>query len=188
MVNREVAENILRYGQSRAVIGPDNLYSGFLTQEVRNKIDKEEALLLARESEYLVREFVKQLISLKTTPREEEVGQLYQYIFDKVAEATYKTIIGREVDTELDLKEVFEYHEPDLPYYIQQKINVALGGITSVYSDTMRFIKEKGYQTDDLEYWLLPLLILSSGLAMKFVLELDLNDDSELRQFIGEDR
>lgn len=187
MLDRDIAAKIIRFGQSRSTFGPENMFSGFLTYEIKNKIDKEEAMGLALQSESIVKELVKQVISTGVTPGDYECRVLFQYVFDKVAEATYKTIVGDEVNTELSLHEAFEYHEPDLPYYIQQKITNAVGQIGKVCNDTMGYIDENGYHTEDLEYWFLPLLLLPVGLAMQFALEMDLDDDSELRHFIGED-
>ena len=42
-----------------------------------------------------------------------------KYVFDKVVEATYKAIMDLEIDTQFIPSEPYEYHEPDLPYYIQ---------------------------------------------------------------------
>ena len=187
MVNREIAEDIIRYGQQLAVFEPQNLTTGFLTYEIRNQIEKEEAIGLAQQSEYIVRELVKQLISSGATPDDYECRVLFQYVFDKVAEATYKTLIGEEVDTVININEAFDYHEPDLPYYIQQKITDAVTRIVSVTNQVLQYIDENGYWSDDLEEWLLPFLLLPVGLAIQFVLEMDLDDDSELKHFIGEE-
>ena len=187
MVNKEIAADIIHYGQGLAECGPATLTTGFLTRQHRNKIDSEEAKSFAMQSEYIVRELVKQLAASDVTPDDYQCRVLFQYIFDKVAEATYKTIVGKKVDTELNLNEAFEYHEPDLPYYIQQKITNAVPRIVGVSSEVLRHINNKGYRTDDLENWFLPFLILPGGLAMQFVLEMDLDDDSELRHYIGED-
>lgn len=187
MINKEIAADIIHYGQSLAVLDATNLTTGFLTNENLNKIDKEEAKELLLQSESIVRELVKQLTASGATPDDYECRVLFQYIFDKVAEATYKTIVGEEVDTELNISEAFDYHEPDLPYYIQQKITDAVPRIISVANAVLQHIDANGYRTEDLENWFLPFLLLPGGLAMQFVLEMDLNDDSELRHFIGED-
>lgn len=191
MINKEVASDIIRYGQGLAVFGLANPTTGFLTNESLNKIDKEEAKELLLQSEYIVRELVKQLTASGATPDDYECRVLFQYIFDKVAEATYKTIVGEEVDTELNISEAFDYHEPDLPFYIQQKITNAVPRIISVANAVLQHIDANGYRTEDLENWFLPFLLLPCGLAMQFVLEMDFDDDSEHRQFMrhffGED-
>ena len=187
MVNREIAEKNIHYGQGLAVDDLANLETGFLTNEYMNIIEKEAAKGIALQSEYIIRELIKQLTNSNATPDDYECRVLFQYIFDKVAEVTYKTIVEDEINTELNIKEAFEYHEPDLPYYIQQKITNAVPKIVSLANKVLWYIDENDYRTTDLDYWLLPFLLLPSGLAMQFVMEMDLNDDSELRHSIGED-
>lgn len=77
--------------------------------------------------------------------------------------------------------------EPDLPYYIQQKITNAVPRIVSVSNQVLQHIDENEYRTNDLEEWFLPFLLLPVGQAIQFVMEMDLDDASELRRFIGED-
>ena len=187
MVNKEIAEDIIRYGQELAVFGPQNHTTGFLTYEIRNQIEKEEAMGLVRQSELIVRELVKQLTVSGETLDDYKCRVLFQYVFDKVAEATYKTLVGEDVDTVLNIIEAFDYHEPDLPYYIQQKITNAVPRIVGVSNQVLQHIDENEYRTDDLEEWFLPFLLLPVGQAIQFVMEMDLEDDSELRRFIGED-
>lgn len=187
MLDNEVAAKIIRYGQGRSTMGLDNLSSGFLTNEFKNNIDDEDVKGLVLQFESIVKGLVKQIVSAGAIPSNYECGTLFQYVFDKVTEATYKTIVDEDVNVELNIGEAFEYHEPDLPYYIQQKITNAVEKIVTVCGDTLNFIDENGYRTEDVEYWFLPLLLLSVSLAMHFVLEMNLDDDSELRHYIGED-
>lgn len=175
MDNRAIAKRIIRYGQGLAVVDVTNLETSFLTNEYKNIIDKEEAQGIVLQSDSIIRELNKQLTYSNAAPDDYECRMLFQYIFDKVAEVTYKTIVGEEVNTELNINEAFEYHEPDLPYYIQQKITNAVPKIISVASKVLQYIDENGFRTTDLDYWLLPFLLLPSGLAMQFVMEMDLN-------------
>lgn len=187
MINREVAEDIIRYGQGLAVMGPQNITTGFLTYTILNQMDREDAVVIAQQSEYTVRELVRQITVSEAIPDDYDSRVLFQYVFDKVAEATYKTLVGEEVDTVLNINEAFEYHEPDLPYYMQQKITDKVPLIISVADKVLQHIEDCEYRTEDLENWFLPFLLLAVSLAMQFGLEMDLNDDSELRQFIGEE-
>ena len=67
MINKEVASDIIRYGQGLAVFGLANPTTGFLTNESLNKIDKEEAKEFLLQSEYIVRELVKQVTASGAT-------------------------------------------------------------------------------------------------------------------------
>ena len=187
MENKAIASDVINYGKELAMFGPTNLTTGFLTNVCLNKIEKEEAMGLAMQSKDIIREMVKQLTASGTKPDDYDCRVLFQYVFDKIAEATYKTIVGNEVNIELYIPEAFKYHEPDLPDYIQQKITNVVSMNINVADKVLQHIDDNGYRTDDLENWFLPFLILSSGLAIQFTLEMDLDDDSELRHFIGED-
>ena len=106
---------------------------------------------------------------------------------DKVAEVTYKTINGINIDdVTICVTEALEYHEPDLPYYIQQKINVVISQTAAVSSSTLNYIEQRYGSMENYKNWLLPYLLLAVSLAMQFVLEMDLEDDSELRELCGD--
>lgn len=191
MTNIEINADIIRFGHSLAVFNLDNLDTGFLTYIFENQMEKGKTMGLIQQSQRIVRELVKQLQASGLTPDNYQCGLLFQYIFDKVAEVTYKKIVGKKVDTTFQITEAFDYHEPDLPYYIQQKINNIVGKNAIIVKRTLNHIKENDYLTDNLEDWLLPFLLVPIALAIQFVLEMDFDDDSELRhfirQFFGED-
>lgn len=187
MVNKRIAEDIINFGQSLALFGPHNLFTGVLSLENTNNMEADEVIRLAHQSEYIVRELVRQLSASGVTPDNSECALLFQYVFDKVAEATYKTLVGVDVDTTFDVKEVFEYYEPDLPIHIQQKITAIVPRIAELTRMVLLHIEENDYCTDDLEVWLYPFLVLSSGISIKFVLEMNLDDDSQLEDFFSED-
>lgn len=123
MLNSTMTTDIIQYGQQIV----NTLNTGFLNNEVRNSISKEEASDLVQSTEYIVRQMIGQMLHNDVELSEYEVRTLFQYIFDKVAEVTYKTINGINIDdVTICVTEALEYHEPDLPYYIQQKINNAI--------------------------------------------------------------
>ena len=180
MINNKIAEDIIRYGQSKSILTPETINTGFLSYVNNNLIDKEDAVDLAKQSEHIVRELVNQLTVAGATPDEYECLALFQYIFDKVAEATYKTIIGEDVDTILNISEAFEYYEPDLPYSIQEQITNTVGKIAHIGNDVLKYIKDNGYMTEDLEFWFLPYLLIPVSFAIQFVLEIDISDNDVL--------
>ena len=123
MLNSTMTTDIIQYGQQIV----NTLNTGFLNNEVRNSISKEEASDLVQSTEYIVRQMIGQMLHNDVELSEYEVRTLFQYIFDKVAEVTYKTINGINIDdVTICVTEALEYHEPNLPYYIQQKINNAI--------------------------------------------------------------
>ncbi len=179
MLNREIAADIIRYAQGLSRICVETINTGFLAYEMRNHIEKSVALDISNQAQTIISEMVSQFTRAEVTPDKSECGLLYQYVFDKVAEVTYKTLVGEEVDTTMDIKEAFEYHEPDLPIYIQEKLTSVVHKLALISSRTLRFIDEKGYRTDDLENWFFPYLLIPVGFAIQFVVEMDLDDDSD---------
>lgn len=188
MLNSSMAADIIQYGQQISYLGVNTLNTGFLTKEVRNSISKEEASDLVQCAELLVRQMIDQMVLNNVELSEYEVCTLFQYIFDKVVEVTYKTINGIDIDDVIIcVTEAFEYHEPDLPYYIQQKINVVISQTAAISSSTLNYIEQNCGSKGNYKDWLLPYLLLAVSLAMEFVLEMDLDDDSELQDYLGED-
>ena len=95
-----------------------------------NELQKGQILALAQETESILRQFVSAFEKQSTNKFEGyDAGILFQYVFDKVVEITYKAIIDMEIDTQFIPSEPFEYHEPDLPEYIQLKLTNAIGKV-----------------------------------------------------------
>ena len=187
MLNSTMTTDIIQYGQRIAHLGVNTLNTGFLNNEVRNSISKEEASDLVQSTEFCVRQMIGQMLHNDVELSEYDARTLFQYIFDKVAEVTYKTITGINIDdVTICVTEAFEYHEPDLPYYIQQKINVVISQTAAVSSSTLNYIEQRYGSMENYKNWLLPYLLLAVSLAMQFVLEMDLEDDSELRELCGD--
>ena len=175
---------IIQYGQQIAFIGVNTLNTGFLTNEIRNSLSKEEASDIVQGTELIVHQIIGQLRHNNEELNEYKFRTLFQYFFDKVAEVTYKTIVGIDIDDiSFYVNEAFEYHEPDLPYYIQEKINVIISQTAALSLSTLRYIEQEGGDLDHYEDWLPAYLLLSTSLAMHFVLEMDLDDDLELQEF-----
>ena len=90
-----------------------------------------------------------------------------------------------EIDTQFIPSEPFEYHEPDLPEYIQLKLTNAVGKVGHIFCRTIDFIDQKGYRTENLKDWLLPVLIVATYVGMEFAQEMDLDDDSEMEAYLN---
>ena len=187
MTKNEIAEAILNFGVHKAYLSAENITTGVLTQNVINQLSEEEITGLAGETGFILRELIKQLNGSMggKTPSDYESGILFQYIFDKVTEVTYKTIIGKEVNTEFSVVEPFEYHELDLPYYIQQKLTNQVGQLACLCRSIIEFMDKNGFRKENLETWMLPFLMVPTYIAIRFAQEMDLNDDSELQAYIN---
>lgn len=151
-----------------------------------NELEKGQALALAQETESILRQFVSAFEEHSPYKFEGyDAGILFQYVFDKVVEVTYKVIIDVEIDTQFIPSEPFEYHEPDLPEYIQLKLTNAVGKVGHIFCRTIDFIDQKGYRSENLKDWLLPVLIVATYVGMEFAQEIDLDDDSEMEAYLN---
>ena len=164
----------------------DNLETGLLTMDKFNELEKGQALALAQETESILRQFVSAFEVHSTNKFEGyDAGILFQYVFDKVVEVTYKVIIDVEIDTQFIPSEPFEYHEPDLPEYIQLKLTNAVGKVGHIFCRTIDLIDQKGDRSENLKDWLLPVLIVATYVGMEFAQEIDLDDDSEMEAYLN---
>ncbi len=183
---KEIQKEIVQYGVNISYCNIDNLETGLLTMDRFNELEKVQMLALAQETESILRQFVSAFEEHTTNKFEGyDAGILFQYVFDKVVEVTYKAIIDAEIDTQFIPSEPFEYHEPDLPEYIQLKITYAVGKVGQICCRTIDFIDKNDYRTDNLNDWLLPLLVVATYIGMEFAQEMDLDDDGEMEVYLN---
>lgn len=188
MEAQEIAKDILTLGLAKANNRIENVETGILNGQLINPLEKQQVTDISLETEYILRSMINQIEEGMggDCPPDDEIGLLFQYVFDKVTEVTYKTIVGKEVDTEFNVKEAFEYHEPDLPYYIQQKLTDKVSKLACLCGILIRYMDENEYRENELMVWMLPFLMVSSTIAIQFAQEMDLNSDNELRNYIGD--
>lgn len=187
MNTTEIQQKIVQYGANLARFDVDNVESGFLTLNRINPLEKGQVLALSQETEMILRQFVNAYEEHTDNKFEGyDAGILFQYTFDKVVEVTYKVITDADIDTQFIPNEPFEYHEPDLPVYIQQKLTNAVGKIATLCSKVIDYIDKNNFRTDCLNDWLLPLLLVAAYTGIEFAQEIDLDDDNELQEFLGQ--
>lgn len=182
----ENQKEIVQYGVGISQFNIDNLETGLLTMDRFNELEKGQVLALAQETVSILRQFVSAFEEQTTNKFEGyDAGIIFQYVFDKVVEVTYKAIIDAEIDTQFIPSEPFEYHEPDLPEYIQLKLTNAVGKVGHIFCRTIDLIDQKGYRTENLKDWLLPVLIVATYVGMEFAQEIDLDDNSEMEVYLN---
>ncbi len=182
----EAQKDIVLYGVSISQFNVDNFETGLLTMNRINELEKGQVLALAQETETILRQFVSAFEEHTANKFEGyNAGILFQYVFDKVVEVAYKAITDSEIDTQFIPSEPFEYHEPDLPEYIQLKLTNAVGKVGRIFCRTIDFIDKKGYRTENLKDWLLPVLLIATYLGIEFAQEMDLDDDSEMEAYLN---
>ena len=180
MVNREITEDVIKYGRIQAQSDPILQDAGFLTHYVKSEAEMNQARSLANQAQGIIREIINQLEINGIYPDDYQCRVLFQYVFDKVAEVTYKSLVGEVIETEPDIIEALEYFtEPDLPDYIQQKLNNITHALAGVASKTLEHIEMSGYRTNDLENWFLPFLVLAGNLALLFASDMYTNEQPE---------
>lgn len=187
MKQQEIAKDIMTLGLTKAKCSVENIETGILTREVINPLEKQQVTDISLETEFILRSMIDHIDKGTggSCPSDYECGILFQYVFDKVTEVTYKTIVGEEVDTEFNVKEAFENHEPNLPYYIQQKLTNKVAQLASLCGLLIRYMDEKEYRENELMVWMLPFLMVSSTVAIQFAQEMDLNSDIELQEYVN---
>lgn len=181
----EIKKKIVLYGVSISRFAIDNIDSGLLTMNRTNELTKNQVLVLSQETEVLLKQFVNAFTEHTDLKFEKyEANILFQYVFDKTVEVTYKVITDAEIDTEFIPAEPYEYHEPDLPEYIQLKLTNAVSRVGVICCKTIDFIDRSGFRSDNLNDWMLPLLLVAAYVGIEFAQEMDLEDDSELKAYL----
>ena len=172
---KEIQQKIVQYGVSLSTISVENIETGFLSMNRINPLENNQVLALSQETEKILIQFVQAFSKIKF--ERYDSGNIFQYVFDKVVEVTYKVITDSEIDTQFIPKEVYEYHEPDLPEYIQLKLTNKVGKLGIIHCRVIDYIEKNEYRTDDLNTWLLPLLLIATFIGIEFAQEMDLDDD-----------
>ncbi len=188
MINKEITEDIIKYVISKAETSLDNLECGFLTGQFVNSLpikNMKECLNIMHSMTFDYAKVVSNIV--EGVLADSDCVFMFQYIFDRSFEISYKLIIGKEPDTEFRPAETGGYYELDVPQYIQLKVNKIIPKICLIFKSSYEYINDKGYINGDCLSWLFPLLSGACGIAFKFAMEMDLNDDSEMRQYLKND-
>ena len=186
MNKQEIAQGLSQFVMM-AFLDVQNLETGFLTGNRINMLTKEQIMGFSMETEIIINQLSHQLeqVANGNIPTDYDCGTLFQYVFDKVTEALFKLLTGDEVDTQLDIKEAFDYHEPDLPEYIQLKLTNVVGKIAIIHSRILHYLDENHARTSDLEQWLPAYLMVAVIIAIQFAQEIDPDDDSEMQAYLN---
>ena len=60
-----------------------------------------------------------------------------------------------------------------------------MGKLGIIHCRVIDYIEKNEYRTDDLNTWLLPLLLIATFIGIEFAQEIDLDDDSEMKAFMN---
>ena len=186
MDKRELAQSLSPFVML-AFVDAQNLKTGFLTRRRINELTKEQIMGFSMETEKIINKLSRQLeqVAGGNIPTDFECGTLFQYVFDKVTEALYKLLMGNEVDTQFNIKEAFEYHEPDLPEYIQLKLTNVVGKIAVINRKLIQYLEDNDVRTANLDNWLPAYLMVAVIIAIQFAQEIDPDDNSEMQAYLN---
>ncbi len=186
MNKQEAAQNILNYVVKKSTFSPENLESYVLTGKCINELSKDDLLEYTVSMQDILTNYIVAMeeADIDCQNNISLCGRMFQYVFDKSFEIAYKLIINTEVDTLFIPVETFDYYELDIPEYLQLKVNNIIGHLAILHCNTFEYIVDNKYNKNPLKDWLLPLLLGASTIAIQFAMEMDLNDDSEMRHYL----
>ena len=169
----EITKEMSRF-VNMAFVDCQNTDTGFLSRHRINTMTKEELMDFSLKTEAIIDQMVDALshVCAGNIPDNFECGTLFQYVFDKVVEATYKKLMGEEIDTQFNIREAFEYHEPDLPEYIQFKQTNVVGKLAIISSEILQYLGKNSLKTTDLSTWMAPYFMVAATIAIQFAQEI----------------
>lgn len=184
-MNLEIAEDIVKYAVAKAHFSLDNIETGFLTGQYVNTLPKDVLQDYLNTVQSMIIPYIQNLTyDLDDILTKDDCVMMFQYIFDRSFEMCYKLIIGQKAYTVFEADETGDYYELDVPEYIQLKVQNIVSKVIHVSISSYNYMEDNGYISDDYDSWLLPFLFGASSIAMSYALEMDINDDSEMEQYL----
>ena len=139
MTKQELAQELIEFAKM-AFVDSMNPETGFLTRNRINPLTNEQITEFSLQTEEIICQMAQHLenFTFGNGPSDYECGMLFQYVFDKTTEATYKMIMDEEIDTQFIPKEIYDGYAPDLPEYIQLKLTKVVGKIAIINVSSMK--------------------------------------------------
>ena len=186
MMKEEFAQGLAEFAKM-AYVDSMNPDTGFLTRNIVNPLSKEQIVDFYGETEEIINQFVQLLEDTLNgiVPLDYDCGMLFQYVFDKITEATYKMIMDEEIDTQFNLHEAFNEYAPDFPEYIQLKLTNVVPKLGLINSSIIQYLREKDIISADLTEWMPAYLMIAATLGIQFAQEIDPDDDSEMQEYLN---
>jgi hypothetical protein len=186
MTKEELTQELTEFAKM-AFVDSMNPETGFLTRNRINPLSNEQITEFSLQTEEIICQLAQHLenFTFGNGPSDYECSMLFQYVFDKTTEATYKMIMDEEIDTQFIPKEIYDGYAPDLPEYIQLKLTKVVGKIAIISSSILQYLDKNKLRTLDLNVWLSAYLMISVALAIQFAQEIDPDDDSEMQDYLN---
>ena len=184
-MNQEITKDIVKYAVAKAHFSLDNIETGFLTGQYVNTLPKDVLQDYLNTVQSMIIPYIQNLTyDLDDILAKDDCVMMFQYIFDRSFEISYKLIIGQKAYTVFEADETGDYYELDVPEHIQLKVQNIVPKVIHVSISSYNYMEDNGYISDDYDFWLLPFLFGASSIAMSYALEMDINDDSEMEQYL----
>ena len=186
MTRQKLAKELIEFAKM-AFVDSMNPETGFLTRNRINPLTNEQITEFSLQTEEIICQMTQhfEIVNSRNVPSDHECGMLFQYVFDKTTEATYKMIMDEEIDTQFIPKEIYDGYAPDLPEYIQLKLTNVVGKVALISSSILQYLDKNKYRTLDMDVWLSAYLMISVTLAIQFAQEIDPDDDSEMQDYLN---
>ena len=186
MTKQELAQELREFAKM-VFVDSRNPETSFLTRNRINPLTNEQITEFSLQTEDIICQMAQhfEIINRGNVPTYYECGMLFQYVFDKTTEATYKMIMDEEIDTQFIPKEIYDGYAPDLPEYIQLKLTKVVGKIAIISSSILQYLDKNKLRTLDMNVWLSAYLMISVTLAIQFAQEIDPDDDSEMQEYLN---
>ena len=186
MTKQELAQELREFAKM-VFVDSRNPETSFLTRNRINPLTNEQITEFSLQTEDIICQMAQhfEIINRGNVPTYYECGMLFQYVFDKTTEATYKMIMDEEIDTQFLPKEIYEGYAPDLPESIQLKLTNVVGKISIISSSILQYLDNNKLRTLDMNVWLSAYLMISVTLAIQFAQEIDPEDDSEMQDYLN---
>lgn len=188
--NFQINESFVKKGIELALINANNLDTGFITLQKRNTLNKNKLSEIVNTLQDISLTKAKFLETHNIVPSMEESGMIFQHFFTKSVEIFYKQYYGIEIDSVsfFNIREAFEFYEPDLPYNVQQILNNRLWNIAALTTELWSYMEKNGIFNTPFSMWFANYLSLATTLGLAFAQEIDFNDQSELNAFLNIDQ
>lgn len=191
MTDKEIEianKTFMKKGVEMPLFTVENMETGFITEEIRNHINRKELIEIAGALRSVALTVAKTLEENGVTPNQTQSGLIFQYFFDRAVEIFYKQYHGIETDSvTFNIQEVFDYYEPDLPYNVQQILTNRVGNIAVLTSKLWSFMESTNVFDTPFNVWFSNFLSVATTIGLRFAQEIDFDDQSELNEFLDID-
>lgn len=145
-----------------------------IRHRVVSRIDKSDLESITANLKSVSRSFVEYLS--KNKPQkwnwEEDIYVISRYLFDFVAEYTYKRVYHLDTaDMNCNILDAFQYVDKDLPLWFVRRLDESVVVLESILCDTIDFIKDNKFHYRAYQAWIRPIFFIVGINAIWFTLE-----------------